>query len=201
MKKRFLAAALVLVLCLPTPILAEEAHEHVFSEWTVTDGGHEATCEECGETITAKHYTFTTSVADSSVRICAMCGQCGEEVFPLISGVTVTSQKPTPTKQRGAIVARGQKAPFEGDSEILYAFTLAYVQNGELATWKDVSDVVLPLEEELPEGYQLVRVNPAAGDDSVQNPEERVEMDSSFEDGALHFVTKTPALYLVMAGE
>lgn len=198
MKKQFLAAALCLALCLPCAVFGEE-HEHVFAQWVPAESGHEATCEECGETLTAKHYSFSSSIGGSSVGVCAMCGQCKDTVFGLIDGVEVVSQKPTPSKQRGAVVARGMEAPFEDEPEILYAFTLAYVQNGELATWKDVSDVKLPVDAELPESYQLVRVSPAAGDDSVQNPEERVEMESSYEDGVLCFVTKTPALYLVVA--
>ena len=52
---------------------------------------------------------------------------------------------------------------------------------------------------ELPENYQLIRITPAAGDDSVQNPEQQIEMESQWEEGVLSFTTKTPALYLIVS--
>ncbi len=177
-------------------------HEHVFGEWTPGENNmHTALCEECGEELSARHYTFTSKMGEASVSVCAACGQYQDGVLALIEGAQALSEKPTPSKQKGVFIARGLESPFAGDETIIYAFTAAYINNGELATWKDVSTVSLPLNIELPEDYQLVRVTPSAGDDSVQNPEKRTEMESSYEDGVLCFSTKTPALYLITGGE
>ncbi|MBQ9299404.1 MAG: hypothetical protein IJ214_02720 [Clostridia bacterium] len=191
---------ILLALCLLGTLAfaaAEGAHEHVWGEWLPSDGGHTAECAEDGDTLTVRHHTFSTGTISGSA-VCAMCGQYRDGVFPLIEGAEAVSQKAEPSTQRGIFVARGMETPYADAENVVYAFTVAYVHNGALATWKDVSTVSLPLDVELPENYQLIRITPAAGDDSVQNPERQIEMESAWEDGVLSFTTKTPALYLIV---
>jgi hypothetical protein len=197
--KKIIALALALALltaCFPG--LGETAHEHTWGEWIPAEGGHTAVCTEDGEALTVKHYTFSTTMGGKSVSVCAMCGQYREGIFPLIEGAQAVSQKAKPSNQRGSLIARGLEKPFSDDETVVYAFTVAYVQNGALATWKDVSTVSLPIAG-LPGNARLIRISPAAGDDSVQNPEQRIEMESVYQDGVLTFTTKTPALYLLVA--
>lgn len=56
----------------------------------------------------------------------------------------------------------------------------------------------IPVSDKLPEGTRPIRVQPAAGDDSVQNPEQHIEMEYVYENGAIQFTSKTPALYLLI---
>ena len=201
MKKRLAFFLMIALLCAAVFSRAESPqHEHIWGEWLPTAEGHTATCAEDGEALTARHYTFSTGTVSQSA-VCAICGQYKNGVFPLIEGAQAQSQKKKPSSQRGSFMARGMKAPYENAPNVLYAFTVAYVQNGTLATWKDVSTVTLPLDAQLPEDYQLIRITPAAGDDSVQNPEQQIEMESTWAEGALTFVTKTPALYLILSKE
>lgn len=196
MKKRLAFFLAIVLLWAAASSLAESQHGHIWGEWLPAEGGHAATCAEDGETLVARHYSFSTGTVSESA-VCAICGQYKNGVFPLIEGAQALSQKAKPSSQRGSFMARGMKAPYENAPNVVYAFTVAYVQNGALATWKDVSTVTLPLDVQLPADYQLIRITPASGDDSVQNPERQIEMESVWEEGCLTFVTKTPALYLI----
>ena len=198
MMKRIFALLLFLALLAAGAGLAEEAHEHTWGEWTPAEGGHTAVCASCGEALTAKHYTFATRLGSFSDSVCGMCGQYSGGVFPLIEGASIASTKEKPSKQRGEFIARGMEKPFS-DENVLFAFTVAYANNGGLATWKDMSVITLPLPLTLPDTYRLIRVQPSAGDDSVQNPEKWIDLQSTWENGALTFTAKTPALYLLVA--
>ena len=112
--------------------------------------------------------------------------------------LTASSLAEQPSSQRGAFIVRGTGSPFSQEPGVLFAFTAAYVRDGALATWKDVSTVTIPLDINLPETARLIRVQPASGDDSIQNPEQHIEMEYTYADGILSFTTKTPALYMLI---
>ncbi len=192
MKK--LMAWLAVCVLLTAPALAEGEAAEWFAE---ASGGHSAVLEG-GETVTAKHYTYSATIDGVSVRVCAICGQYDDGVLPVIPDAAAVSQKPKPSAQRGSFLVRGCANPFPAHPSVLFALTAVYEKDGGLATWKDVSTVSVPLKSVLPEGARLVRVSPASGDDSIQNPETWVDMEYSLEDGALTISTKTPALYLIL---
>ena len=82
--KRILALVLLLAqLCACCCVLAEE-HTHIWGEWVPAEGGHTAACIEDGETLTVKHYTFSTRLGGFSDTVCAMCGQYSGGVFTRI---------------------------------------------------------------------------------------------------------------------
>ena len=105
---------------------AEGEHEHVWGEWLPSEGGHTAVCAEDEETLTVRHYTFSTSTITGSA-VCAMCGQCRDGIFPLIEGAEAASQKAKPSSQRGVFVARGMETPYADAENVIYAVTVAYV--------------------------------------------------------------------------
>ena len=190
---------LLIFICLTASSLAEPAHEHTWGEWLPDEaGGHTATCTEDKETLTVKHYSFSVNFGQFSGSICCVCGKTPEGVLPIIEGAQAQSQKAKPSNQRGAFIVRGTGSPFSQEPGVLFAFTVAYVRDGALATWKDVSTVTIPLDINLPETARLIRVQPASGDDSIQNPEQHIEMEYSYADGILSFTTKTPALYMLI---
>ena len=203
MHKKILSLILAGGLLLSGTALAEEAHEHVWGEWTEAEtGGHIAYCvAEDGASKTASHYTASVNISGKTYRVCLMCGDYGEEALDLIEDATATPTNANPGTQRGSLVVRGKAHPFENDPTVLYAFTVCYQRDGGLATFKNQSLVSFSLKDlELPAGFKLIRVQSSAGDDSVQNPEKWIEMSYELtEDGLFSFHTKTPTVYLLVA--
>lgn len=185
--------------------VAQDGHEHTWGEWTAVDGaGHIASCTaEEAQTKTAKHYHFTATAGGESVRVCAVCGAAtgtsGD--FALLEGALAQPVSENPKAQRGDLVVRGLENPFPSDETVTFALTMTYAWDGGMATFKNPSRIEVPLDVELAQGYKLVRVSGASGDDSVQTAESWIDVDSSFEDGVLIFQTRTPALFLVKNGE
>ena len=172
---------LLIFICLTVSSLAEPAHEHTWGKWLPDEaGGHTATCTEDKETLTVKHYSFSVNFGQFSGSICCVCGKTPEGVLPIIEEAQAQSQKAKPSSQRGAFIVRGTGSPFSQEPGGLFAFTAAYVRDGALAT------------------ARLIRVQPASGDDSIQNPEQHIEMEYTYADGTLSFTTKTPALYMLI---
>ncbi len=194
------AALLLVLLCLMASAAAEDGHEHIFGEWSPSESGHSAVCAEDGETLTAPHYNFTVHIGGFSGSVCGVCGLYPGGVLPLIGDAQAVSLKAKPSKQRGGFIVRGMASPFAEAPEVLFAFTAAYIQNGALATWKDVSTVTVPLGTVLQGPVRLLRVQGASGDDSVQNPETHIEMEFALDGDVLTFSGKTPALYLLVEG-
>ena len=183
--------------------LAETAHEHLWTDWAPAQGGsHTGVCAEDGDALTAKCYTYSAALENGSISACGICGvnsTMSESIMPLLEGVTATPTNPNPGKQRGTLIVRGLANPSAANPEVLYAFTLNYEWKGGLATFKNPCDISIPLNLELPESWRLVRITPRAGDDSVQNPEKRVDMECTYVDGVLTFNTRTPAMYMILA--
>ena len=200
-----LLLAVCVTLC-ATAALAQSAHEHVWGEWADSGDGatHTASCTAGdGATESAAHYNFTGTIAGTSVRVCGMCGACSTSAAPfaLIAGATATPVGENPANQRGSLVVRGLESPFAEDASVLYAFTMAYEWNGGLATFKNRCELNVPLPEELPEGWKLIRISVASGDDSTQRSESWIDIEAAWENGVLTFESKTPSLFLILAGE
>ena len=196
---RKLLIFLLVFLVFALPALAESGQDHVWGEWLPAEsGGHTALCAEDGETMNVKHTSYSVTLGEEKVSVCGVCGHFSEGVLPILPGASAVSQKAKPSSQRGTFLVRGAPLPFPGHSEVLFAFTALYENNGALATWKDVSTVTVSLNTNLPENARLIRVSPASGDDSVQNPEQWIEMEYTVTEGCISFTTKTPALYLIL---
>lgn len=201
--KKLISALLMACLLMTTAALAETAHTHVWGEWIpeAESANHTGVCSECGESKTVKHYTASVTIADKTRSVCLICGNSAVGTFALVEGASAVPVAEKPKTQRGEFVVRDMAAPWAEDPSVLYAFTLLYANNGSLATFKNQVTVSLPIAAELPQNVKLVRVRSSAGDDSVQNPEVWIDMESTFEDGVLTFKTQTPSVYLVMAAE
>jgi len=73
---------LISILCLAVMLMTAaaavaESHTHVWGGWTVVSAGHSAACTECGEEITAKHVSYSTSANGFSASACVVCGYRG----------------------------------------------------------------------------------------------------------------------------
>ncbi len=195
--------AFVAVLLLTTVCAFAEDHVHVWGEWLPTQDNtqHSAVCVECGETLTTAHYNYSGSVSGGSIRVCGICGYADNTNgnFTMISDVTATPIRENPSSQRGELIVRGLANPTALDESIVYAFTINYANNGGLATFKNESEISISLDIDFPENWKLIRIRPSAGDDSVQNPEQKVDMEATFVDHVLTFTTRTPALYMIVA--
>ena len=185
-------------------VLAETTHEHTWGEWIAEEdgSGHTASCTDGDSAVmTAKHYYFTVALNGISARVCAICGT-GRGIadsFANIDKATATPVDKNPGNQRGCLIVRGLEKPFETNESVAYAFTMAFVWNGGLSTFKNKCEISIPLNVELPGSWKLVRVASASGDDSVQNPETWVDIEAAYGNNVLTFVTKTPALYLILS--
>ena len=200
--KKIIVLILAGILLMCSAAISEDAHEHVWGEWTEAEtGGHIAFCvAEDGASKTASHYTASVKIGDITYRVCLMCGDYGEETLPLIADAAAEPVNANPGTQRGNLVVRGKAHPFENDPSVVLAFTVCYERDGGLATFKNQSRVSFSLGDvELPEGVRLIRVQSSAGDDSVQNPETWIEMSYELQDGVFSFNTKTPTVYLLIA--
>lgn len=206
MKKRIAWATALLGLMLSVAAgAAAQDHAHAYGRWTpAEDGsGHTAVCETCGEQAEASCANYTMRVgSESRLGICAICGACKLGAFEALEGAEATPTDEEPKAQKGRFVACGKALPFAGEDErILYAFTIGYEQDGKAVTFKNRSVIRIPIQAELPEGFRLVRIKAASGDDSTQTAEEWIDVDYTFEDGVLRFESKNPALHIVVAGE
>ena len=200
------ASKIMTVLCLLLMLVsAASAEEHTWGNWVTTEDGakHTAVCTECGEEKTVKCTTYTATLADNKkVSVCAYCGACKYGTFQKIEAATATPVVEQPGAQKGVFEVFGKALPFEElDSSVLYAFTIGYNRNGEVATFKNKSLVQILIDVELSEGFKLIRVTPSAGDDSNQTAEKWTEVEYTFENGILSFETKNPALHIIVKAE
>lgn len=200
MMNKLISMVLLIHLLLASSALAESAHTHTWSEWLKEESGsnHTAVCETCGESSSVKHYTSSVNIGGSSRSICLICGNSAVGTFAAVEGATAVPVSETPKTQRGDFLVREMASPWAEDPSVLYAFTLLYAYNGGLATFKNQVTVSLPISVALPESVQLLRVRSSSGDDSVQNPETWIDMESTWENGVLTFQTQVPGLYLVV---
>ncbi len=179
--------------------------DHLWGERTLTENSsqHAAACVRgCGAAKTVKCTNVGITLGRSSMNICAICGTYKYGTFELIPQASALPVSDTPADQRGTLVVRGKTLPFEDtDPSVLYAFTLTYEWNGGMATFKNQSTISIPIDAELPEEFQLIRVSVSPGDDSVQRKEVWVGIEHDFTDGILTFAAKNPSLYIIKAME
>ncbi len=202
---RMWLTGLLILLLFASTASAQSEHTHTWGEWVpLGDGRHMAQCTAGDDaTSTQRHYNMTVTAGGATVRVCAICG-AGQGImqpFPVISQAQAIPRSVSPAAQRGMFLVRGMKNPFSADQRILFAFSLTYEHDGGIATFKNLSDIHVPLPIALPKGWKLFRIASAAGDDSVQNPETWVELEAAHDDDILTFVTKTPALYVITTGD
>lgn len=204
-KIRSAAMSLCLTIFIGGGVAAAQEHAHTWNAWTATENGsqHMAACLECGEIQEKKCLNYTATLDGSKkVSVCANCGTCKYGAFERNEGATATPVAEKPLEQRGSFVVYGKALPFkELDADVLYAFTIGYELDGAAVTFKNKSTVQMKIDAELPEGFRLIRITPASGDDSTQTDEKWVDVEYTFEDGVLSFESKNPALHVVMAAE
>lgn len=201
MKKLTLLLAVALLLSALTTVCAE--HVHLWTDWKdMNDGAsHAATCPEDGVTQRTRHNTYAVTLNEASMRVCSICGAGSgmRAPFALIEGAEAVPTAAEPLEQMGSLIVRGLAHPTELDARVVYAFTITYEYRGGMATFRNTSDVTIPLGVELPEGWRLIRVNPATGDDSTYSPEAWIDTQATFETQTLSLTTRTPGLYLILA--
>lgn len=200
---RGIALALCLVLASGAGAAPAQAQEHHWGEWVKAEGsaGHTAACVDCGVERTASCANFSVKPGSATLNVCANCGACGGDFFELISDASAVPVEGEAENQRGRLVVRGKEKPFPGHNDgIRYAFTLSYDWNGGLATFKNRVTATVPVRAELSDGFRVYRVSVVPGDDFNIRREEWIEIEYAFSDGILTFETKTPALYLIIAG-
>lgn len=202
MKKNMLLMLAALML-LSMLTMASAEHVHVWNNWQdMNDGAsHAATCPEDGVTQRTRHNTYSATVNGASLRVCSICGTGSNLTAPfaLIEGATAVPTAENPLEQMGNLIVRGLANPTALDAKIVYAFTLTYEYRGGMATFRNTADVTIPLGVELPEGWKLVQVNPATGDDSTYSPETWIDTVAAYADQVLSLTTRTPGLYLILA--
>lgn len=205
MDRKFLkgCAALGMMLAMAVGTAAAEEHIHTWSAWKATESGsqHTATCTECGEEKTAKCTTYTATLDQEKISVCAYCGANKYGEFERIEEATATPIADNPSAQKGEFIVMGKAEPFaEADDSVIYAFTIGYARDGEAATFKNKSVVRLPIGEEIG-AFKLIRVTPSSGDDSTQTAEKWTEIEYTYENGVLSFETKNPALHMLVKAE
>ncbi len=176
----------------------EKALSHWFSEWKpCSDGFHAAYCIRKGCDWTAgmpcewHELTFTTSAGEEmTISICPVCGAVRNEdsVFQAIKTATVKMGKSG--LPRGELIVRGMEAP---NGDCLYALTVGYEYSGWLE--KFLGDVTITIPVELEGEFRLVYVD--------QNLEGQIltDVEYTYEDGKLSFVTKDQGIFLILPVE
>ena len=194
---------LTALLLLGTWTMALAEHEHLWTDWQdMQDGAsHAATCPEDGVMQRTRHNSYSATINGASMRVCSICGTGSRLTAPfaLLEGATAVPTAAEPLEQMGHLIVRGLASPTELDEKIVYAFTITYELRGGMATFRNTSDITIPLGIELPEGWKLVRVSPASGDDSVYSPEAWIDTAATYEEQILSLTTRTPGLYLILA--
>lgn len=177
---------------------AEPALSHWYSEWKpCSDGYHAAYCIRKGCKGTAgmpcewHDLTFTTADGEEmTVSICPVCGAVRHEdtVFEAIKTATVKMGKAG--LPRGELIVRGMENPY---SDCLYGFTVGYEFSGWLE--KFLGEVTITIPVELEGEFRLVYV--------TENLEGQVltEVEYTYEDGKLSFVTEDQGIFLVLPVE
>lgn len=202
MRKPSWMALTLLCLMLAGGALAQE-HAHTFGAWTKMEGvsRHGAACNACGEVVEKQCATYSLTLqSGKKANVCALCGDCAYGAFSPVADAQATPLAEKTSKQRGEFAVYGRALPFAGeDDRILYAFTVAYNNDGAATAFKNKSRIQFRVDAQLPEQFTLLRVTSSAGDDSTQTPEKWTEIDHGFEDGLLTFESKNQAVYLIMA--
>lgn len=193
--------AMVVLYCVLLPLFAASAKgtDTHWNDWTPVEDGktHISTFEETGETRSAACHNTTIDFGTIRKSICLYCGRCPSGTFQLIEGATAEPVDMPAKPQNGTLIARGLARPFAEDVGILYAFTIAYEENGGIASFKNKSTVRIPLPKDLPEGVILQRVNVISGDDSTSPTEKRIDTNYTIEGGMLTFISKSSTLYIL----
>ena len=148
--------ALMLVLIMVCPALAEES-EHYFGKWRYRrDGFHRATCQDegCDFTLNAPCTEMTLTYEGESFSFCPVCGHNaignGRHRRCLVQ---LYNYDVSPV---GDVLINQYRYPFGRDSDVVSAFSVIFEHGGVPTVFNGL--MTLQLTIDCPASYELLRV-------------------------------------------